>query len=417
MTTERDVGGVHGDSSDASTRDTLSTDLSVTGNLAESSRPRMIYSDELTRYDFGPMHPMGPGRVHSAVSLAKALGVLDHLQIIEPPPPDDELLRTVHDQGYIEAVRDGEPDPRYGLGTSDNPIFPRMHEISSQVAAGSVEAARSVWDGEVSRAVNIAGGLHHAMPSQASGFCIYNDPAIAIRWLLEHGCERIAYVDVDVHHGDGVQQIFYDDPRVLTVSLHESPTGLLFPGTGYPHETGGPSAVGSAINLALPSGTDDHGWLRAFDAVVPEALAAFRPTLLVTQQGCDSHRRDPLADLRLSVDGHRASYLALSQLADRFTDGRWVAFGGGGYALLDVVPRSWAHLLAIVADHPVPASTPTPGSWSVEQGPDAPQQMTDGCSCDFTPMTEGINPDSRLDQAVLATRRAVFPELGLDPNF
>lgn len=376
---------------------------------------RLILSGELTRYDFGPRHPMGPGRVHNAVTLARALGVLDHLEVVEPPPADDALVETVHTRAYIQAVRSGEPDPRHGVGTSDNPVFERMHEISSQVTTASVEAARSVWSGEVRRAVNVAGGLHHAMPDHASGFCIYNDPAVAIRWLLDHGCERIAYVDVDAHHGDGVQHIFYDEPRVLTISLHENPA-TLFPGTGYPHEAGGRAASGSAINVALPSGTDDGQWLRAFDAIVPEALTAFRPTLLVTQHGCDSHRGDPLTDLRLSVDGHRASYLALSNLAERHTGGRWVAFGGGGYALLEAVSRSWAHLLAIVGGHPVPPSTPIPESWRTQHGPDAPQQMTDQCDAHFTPLTDGIDPASRLDQTILATRRAAFPELGLDPG-
>jgi acetoin utilization protein AcuC len=400
----------------------MNTDDTVVEGHREPTDPagansrRLIYSDELTRYDFGPRHPMGPGRVRNAVTLARALGVLEHVQITEPPAADDTLLETVHTRDYIEAVRAGEPDPRYGLGTSDNPIFPRMHEISLSVVAGSVEAARSVWTGQARRAVNLAGGLHHAMPSCASGFCIYNDPAIAIRWLLDHGCERIGYVDVDVHHGDGVQHIFYNEPRVLTISLHENPM-TLFPGTGYPQETGGPAAAGSAINVALPPGTDDCGWLRAFDAVVPEALNAFQPTLLVTQQGCDSHRSDPLADMRLSVDGHRASYLALSELAGRLTNGRWVAFGGGGYALLDVVPRSWAHLVAIVGEHPIASATPVPESWRAAVGPDAPRQMTENCACDFAPMSTGINPASRLDQAVLATRRAVFPELGLDPGW
>ncbi|HEY9291463.1 MAG TPA: acetoin utilization protein AcuC, partial [Microlunatus sp.] len=316
---------------------------------------------------------------------------------------------------YMDAVRAAEPNPIYGLGTDDNPVFDGMHRVSSQVVTASVDAARSVWNGEVRRAINIAGGLHHAMPGSASGFCIYNDLAAAIRWLLDAGCERVAYVDVDVHHGDGVQTIFYNEPRVLTISLHETPVQL-FPGTGFPHETGGPQAQGSAVNVALPSGTDDRGWLRAFDAVVPEALAAFKPTVLVTQHGCDSHKDDPLADLRLSVDGQRASYLALAGLAEEFTEGRWVAGGGGGYALVDVVPRAWAHLLGIVSGTPIPPDAEIPQRWRDSIGPNAPTVMTDGCPVDYTPFSDGIDPASRLDQAIMATRRAVFPELGLDPG-
>jgi acetoin utilization protein AcuC len=384
--------------------------------VTQDRQARLLFSDSLTRYDFGALHPMGPGRVRSAVSLARALGVLDHLQVVEPSAADDQLLRRVHTDAYIAAVQAGEPNPIFALGTDDNPIFPRMHEVSSQIVTASVDAARAVWQGEVLRAVNIAGGLHHAMPSAASGFCVYNDLAVAIDWLLEQGCPRVAYVDVDVHHGDGVQSIFYNDPRVLTISLHETPVKL-FPGTGYPHETGGPDAEGSAINVALPSGTDDRGWLRAFDAIVPEALAAFKPAILVTQHGCDSHYSDPLADLRLSVDGQRASYLALAGLADELTGGRWVTAGGGGYALVDVVPRAWAHLLGVVAGRPIPPLTSIPQVWRDEAGDDAPMAMTDGCPVDFTPVNAGIDPASRLDQAILATRRAVFPELGLAPDF
>ncbi|WP_230207705.1 acetoin utilization protein AcuC [Microlunatus sp. Gsoil 973] len=376
---------------------------------------RLIYSDALARYDFGSTHPMGPGRVRNAVTLARALGILDHLQVVEPSPTDDRLLRRVHTDAYIDAVRAGEPNPIFALGTDDNPVFPGMHEVSSQIVTASVDAARAVWNGDVLRAVNIAGGLHHAMPNAASGFCIYNDLAIAIDWLLEEGCERVAYVDVDVHHGDGVQTIFYNDPRVLTISLHETPVEL-FPGTGYPHETGGPDAEGSAINIALPSGTDDLAWLRAFDAIVPEALAAFRPTVLVTQHGCDSHYADPLADLRLTVDGQRASYLALAELAADLTGGRWVAAGGGGYALQDVVPRAWAHLLGIIAGTPIAPQTSIPQNWRDEIGEGAPMSMTDGGPVEFTPITAGIDPSSRVDQAILATRRAVFPDLGLDPG-
>ena len=379
-------------------------------------RPVLLYSDALTGYDFGVDHAMSPGRVRNAVALARSLGVLEHLDLVEPPPADDALLATVHTAAYIDAVRRGEPDAAHGLGTSDNPVFPGMHEVSSQVVTASVEAARLVWEGDVRRASNIAGGLHHAMPDKTSGFCVYNDVAVAIRWLLDHGVERVAYVDVDVHHGDGVQAVFYDDPRVMTVSLHETPA-CLFPGTGFPTETGGPGALGSAVNVALPPGTGDAGWLRAFHAIVPQVVAAHRPQVLVTQHGCDSHAHDPLADLDLSVDGQRASYLALADLADELCEGRWVSTGGGGYAVLHIVPRAWTHLLAVVGGHPLDVDTPTPQAWRDEVGEYAPQTMGDGVEVAYRDFEDGFSPDSRLDQAIMATRRAVFPELGLDPGF
>lgn len=240
------------------------------------------------------------------------------VRLVKPEPADDALLTRVHDARYLEAVRAAPRDPLFagfGLGTSDNPVFDGMHESSALIAGASVAAAEAVWRGEARRAVNVAGGLHHAMPDRAAGFCVYNDPAVAIARLLDLGAERIAYVDVDVHHGDGVQQIFYDDPRVLTISLHETPLAL-FPGTGFPDETGGPGAEGSAVNVPLPPGVGDAGWQRAFHAIVPSVLRAFRPQLLVTQCGADGHRLDPLADLHLSVDGQRATYLALRALAD-----------------------------------------------------------------------------------------------------
>ena len=384
---------------------------------------RLVLSDDLTRYDFGKDHPMAPGRVSNTISLARQLGVLDRLEVVPPPEIDLELLRTVHTSDYIDAVRRGEPNAAYGLGTSDNPAFQGMHEIAGRVAMASVEAARGVWSDDVGRACNISGGLHHAMPDHASGFCVYNDLAVAIRWLLDAGCERIAYVDVDVHHGDGVQAIFYDDPRVLTVSLHESPV-CLFPGTGFPHEIGGPHARGSAVNVALPPNTTDAGWLRAFHAIVPQVVQEHGASILVTQHGCDSHLRDPLADLNLSLDGQRASYLALADVADQFCDGRWVSTGGGGYAVLSVVPRAWTHLLAIVSGVPLPPETEVPQAWRDEVGQMGTTDLSDGATLtmsdssdvSYVPFEAGFSPESRLDQAIMATRRAVFPELGLDPE-
>jgi acetoin utilization protein AcuC len=276
-----------------------------------------------------------------------------------------------------------------------------------------------VWSGSVDHAANIAGGLHHAMPDRASGFCVYNDVAVAIRWLLDNGVKKVAYVDVDVHHGDGVETIFYDDPRVLTISLHE--TGqMLFPGTGFPADSGGPDALGSAVNVALPPGTSDAGWLRAFHAVVPALVREFEPEVLVTQQGCDSHRDDPLAHLTLSVDGQRASYQALHELAHEAAGGRWVAFGGGGYAIVDVVPRSWTHLLSVVSGRPLDVGLETPESWRSEVtgllGVRAPSRMTDGRTPVYRDWAEGYDPDTWLDRAVQATRDAVFPWNGLDPQ-
>jgi acetoin utilization protein AcuC len=383
----------------------------------------VVFDPTLTEYDFGPSHPMSPVRVDLTMRLASDLGVLDRLRTVPAPMADVDLIATVHDPAFIDAVIRAGADPvgfapSYGLGSDDNPVFRDMHRAASHVVGASAEAFRQVWSGESLHSANITGGLHHAMPDRASGFCIYNDVAVGITWLLANGATKVAYVDVDVHHGDGVEQIFYDDPRVLTISLHE--TGqTLFPGTGFPEDTGGPDARGSAVNVALPPGTPDAGWLRAFHAVVPQLLREFGPDILVTQHGCDSHRDDPLADLMLSVDGQRASYLALHELAHEVCDGRWVVTGGGGYALVEVVPRAWSHLLAVVAGHPVEPDTPTPDSWREHVwerlGRRAPLRLTDGRDAAYRDWTEGYDPATWLDRSINATRTEIFPHHGLDP--
>jgi acetoin utilization protein AcuC len=384
----------------------------------------VVFDQGLTEYDFGPAHPMSPVRVDLTMRLARAMDVVGGagLQVIPAPIADDDEISTVHDAAYVEAVHrirsTHDVDFAHGLGTGDNPTFAGMHTASAHVVGASLEAARQVWSGAMTHAANIAGGLHHAMPGQASGFCVYNDVAIAIAWLLEHGAERIAYVDVDVHHGDGVQHIFYDDPRVLTISLHESPE-TLFPGTGYPFETGGPDAAGASANVALPAGTADAGWLRAFHAIVPPLVREFDPDILVSQQGCDSHIEDPLAHLMLTVDGQRAAYLSLHELAHEVCDGRWLVTGGGGYAITDVVPRAWTHLLAIVAGTPLDPQTSTAPAWrdhvQTRLARLAPHRMTDGGEPNYRDWSLGYDPANWLDRSVQATREAVFPLNGLDP--
>jgi acetoin utilization protein AcuC len=294
-----------------------------------------------------------------------------------------------------------------------------MHEASALIAGGSLAGARAIAAGSVRRAVNIAGGLHHAMADRASGFCVYNDPALAIKELLAGGVERVAYVDVDVHHGDGVQAAFYDDPRVLTVSVHETPLAL-WPGTGFPTECGRGAAIGTAVNVPVPAGAGDAAWLRAFHAVVPSVITAFRPQVLVTQHGADSHRDDPLADLNLTVDGQLAAYRALRDLAESAADGRWLALGGGGYALVTVVPRAWTHLLALVLDRDVDPATTIPEDWriaAVTARPDVapPLTMTDGTGAPPRFDRWDGHGEGPVDRSITAVRRAVFPSFGLDP--
>ena len=402
---------------------------SVGAVLACSGPSTVVFDPRLTEYDFGVGHPMSPVRVDLTMRLAQELGVVNGaggaggLRQVPAPIAPDDLLLTVHEPVLLEAVQDAgrrvRPRLDVGLGTDDNPVFAGMHEAGAHVVGATVEACRQVWSGESLHSANITGGLHHAMPDRVSGFCVYNDIAVGIRTLLDQGAERVAYVDIDVHHGDGVEKIFWDDPRVLTISLHE--TGqILFPGTGFPNDLGGAGAEGSAVNLALPPGTSDAGWLRAFHAVVGPLLREFAPQVLISQHGCDSHADDPLAHLMLSVDGQRAAHEALHDLAHEVAEGRWVALGGGGYELASVVPRSWTHLLACVGGTPLDVQTATPGAWQehVQRllGQVAPRRMTDGVTPAYRDWSEGYDPDTWLDRAVQATRVAAFPLHGLDPQ-
>ncbi|MGH3417292.1 MAG: acetoin utilization protein AcuC [Actinocrinis sp.] len=384
----------------------------------------MPWDGALTSYDFGHDHPLAPVRVELTMALAQAFGIFDAPGVSRTPvsPAGDALLELVHAPDYISAVRNvaritSAQRARYGLGTDDNPVFPGMHEASALVVGASVAAAEAVWSGAAAHGANMAGGLHHAMRARASGFCLYNDVAVAIARLLELGAERVAYVDIDAHHGDGVQSAFYNDPRVLTISLHEHP-GTLFPGTGLPDESGGPDAQGMSVNVALPAGTRDGQWLRALDAVVPPLLRAFAPQVLVTQHGCDSHALDPLTHLMLTVDGQRMATQMLHRLAHEHAAGRWVLFGGGGYAVLDVVPRIWTHVLAEAAHRPIPADAQIPPDWreyaAERTGRPAPRSMADGHRPDPQPWANGFDPADPVDRAVIATRRAVFPHHGLD---
>lgn len=383
-------------------------------------RASVVWGDGYLRYDFGE-HPMTPIRLDLTMRLARCLGVLDRLDLHAPVAATEADLLAVHSADYLAAVRAASKDPGYlghGLGSADNPVFEGMYDAAALIAGGSALAARLVWQGQAEHAVNIAGGLHHAMRDSAAGFCVLNDVVLAIRELLAAGAQRVAYVDVDVHHGDGVQAAFYDDPRVLTISLHQDPR-TLYPGTGLPDEVGSGAAAGTSLNLALPPGTADDGWLRGFNAVVPGAVTAYRPDVLVTQCGCDTHHEDPLADLALTVDGQRAAYAALHQLAHVAANGKWVALGGGGYGVLRCVPRAWTHLLAEATGRPLGPEVEIPQAWSDElrkKGVTAALPRWMGEGRDPAPQQWNPGGESWLDRSIAATRKACFPLLGLDPD-
>ena len=387
----------------------------------------IVWDDSLLAYNFGPGHPMAPARLELTARLARDAGLFDveGVRLEQPYVASAADLLTVHSYEYVTAVQAASADPSrgdqsMGLGTEDTPAFAGMHEASARLVGGSLAAADAVLSGSVLHAVNFSGGMHHAGNAKAAGFCIYNDAAAAVARLLANGVQRVVYIDVDAHHGDGTQNIFWDDPRVMTISLHES--GLtLFPGTGFANETGGKGAEGTAVNVALPARTSDAGWLRAFHAVVPQLTEAFAPEVIVSQHGCDSHTDDPLTSLRISVEAQRQAALTISDLANRLCGGRWIATGGGGYNVASVVPRSWALLISVAVNGKVRPATPLPPAWRdyvlERYGVKCGETMGDGVDLWWRSWEVGYDPNDAIDRTVMATRKELFPLHGLDPWF
>ncbi|GAA1093431.1 acetoin utilization protein AcuC [Tsukamurella strandjordii] len=406
--------------------------------MARFPDSQVVWDPSVLEYRFSHSHPMDPVRLRLTMELSRMLGVIDGAEVVAPAGFDVADLARAHTDDYQAAVRvAGSGRSRidltgFGLGNDDNPVFLHMHEAAASIVGSTLTGAKAIASGAATRAANIAGGMHHAMRTHASGFCVYNDIAISISWLLDNGFDRIAYIDVDAHHGDGVQAAFWNDPRVLTISVHEDPQHL-WPGTGFPSELGGPEARGTAVNVPVPAFCPDGLWLRAFHAVVPSVVREFRPQLIVSQCGCDSHAADPLTDLSLSVDGQRAAMLAMRDLADEVCDGRWLAVGGGGYQLVSVVPRAWTHLLGAVVGVDVDPATPIPQEWKDlvaqipadrlggEAGP-IPDTMGEGGDTHYTPWEpSSFDPtapsiDAATDRFIARARSAVFPLHGLDPE-
>ena len=381
-----------------------------------SERVELVwYGDDAPWYDHGPQHPLRPARVILTRHLIHDVGILDGDRVRETPARDatDDELRLVHTERYVDAVRraghhERGPWSQFGFGPGDNPIFPSMHEASSRVVGASLVAAESVWSGRAEHAFNPAGGLHHAMAERASGFCVYDDPALAIAWLLAHGADRVAYVDVDVHHGDGPQAIFYADPRVLTVSVHQDGR-TLFPGTGFVDDYGMGEAAGTKVNVPLPPYTGDEAWLAAFREVVPPLVEAFAPDVLVTQLGCDTHHSDPLANLFLTTAAYRETAAALHELAHRVAGGKWVATGGGGYQWATVVPRAWTLYFAEMAA--VSLADELPPKWVERAEREAGHRVPATLSEPPVSAPDAVAP--AVARSVEAVKDLVFPLHGL----
>jgi acetoin utilization protein AcuC len=321
----------------------------------------LVYGDELMKHHLSDEHPLQPIRVKLTMELIQSTGLIEHCHLLPPRRATIKELELVHSPDYVELVRKlSDPAERKrmsqdrieaaGFGSADNPISDELHEGASLVAGATLVAAEAIESGAALHAFSPAGGLHHAHRARASGFCTYDDPAIACRWLKDRG-HRVAYIDVDVHHGDGVEDIFNDDPDVLTISLHESGRHL-FPGTGFPEDCGVGPGRGSAVNLPFEPFTWDDPWLEGFERVVPAMLRRFKPTVLVTQDGCDTHYLDPLAHLATTTRIWPRVGKMFHDLAHELCDGRWLALGGGGYAIYEVVPRAWTLFFAEMVERP-----------------------------------------------------------------
>ncbi len=350
-------------------------------------RATLFIHDEARRYDFGPQHPLQPIRLVALLDLIEEMRLFDagHDRRVPALATSDEL-GLVHSPSYVEAVASlsGASYPLRGadaalaetlrLGPGDTPAFPGMHEASAAIAGATLAAVRSVMSGDVHHAFSPSGGLHHAMADHGWGFCIYNDPAIGIAAAVRDFGARVLYVDFDAHHGDGVQAAFYADPRVLTVSFHESGR-YLFPGSGGVEERGAGPGTGYAVNVPMQPYTQDASWLHAVETLVPALCRRFAPDLIVSQHGADGHVWDPLTHLALTVDLFAAETELIHRLAHQHCGGRWVACGGGGYQLLRVVPRAWTSLWAEMCGRPVQGALPA--DWLARWSPRSPEPIPD----------------------------------------
>lgn len=321
-----------------------------------TGKAAFIFSEDLLKYKFKQNHPFNQLRLKLTKELLEIGGFLDDSQIIPPRYATKEELLYNHDERFIEAVKkasvgllDEDIAENFGLGTEDTPIFSDMHNASSLVVGGSIEASEYVMSGQGKHALHLGGGLHHSQRGKASGFCVYNDCSVAIHYIRKKYNARVLYVDTDAHHGDGVQWSFYDDPNVCTFSIHE--TGrYLFPGTGQVYERGTGPGYGCSFNIPLDAFTEDESWLFAYHEAFEKIVQHFKPDVILTQNGADAHYFDPLTHLSTTMKIYREIPKMAHRLAHQYCDGRWIAVGGGGYDIWRVVPRVWSLIWIEMSD-------------------------------------------------------------------
>jgi acetoin utilization protein AcuC len=376
----------------------------------------LVWSDALASYHFRHEHPLNPRRLALSVSLMRALGLLADAAIVAPRAATEAELLTVHTQEYIDLVRrlslpDADPlaGLPYGLGTEDTPVVEGMHEAASIIAGATLVAAEEIMSGRRRRAFSIAGGLHHARRAAAAGFCVYSDVGVAIKWMQHAHNARVMYIDFDAHHGDGVQEIFYDDPTVLTVSFHESGSSL-FPGTGFVDEMGVGRGLGYAVNVPLEAHTEDASWLAAFRAIVPPLADAFKPDIIVVECGADGHVLDPLTHLRATTGLFEQLTKIVCDVADIHSNGRVLAVGGGGYAAFTVVPRAWTLVWATL--NGVTAQDRIPVKWlravRMESGREIPSILRDAPDA-FPPSVRRAHVEATNERTVKSILSKALP--------
>lgn len=327
-----------------------------------------IYSPEQLDYKFSETHPFNQKRLQLTMDLLKQINALQPEQIKTARVATDEELLLGHDAAYIDIVkraghgelRNGEGEV-YGIGTEDTPIFKNMHEASAMFVGGTLTACDYVMQGKTNHALNLGGGLHHGFHGKASGFCIYNDSTVAIKYMQKKYDARVLYIDTDAHHGDGVQWSFYDDPNVCTLSIHE--TGrYLFPGTGAVTERGNGEGYGTSFNIPLDAFTEDGSFLEVYETAIREVIAYFKPDVILTQNGADAHYFDPLTHLYSTIKTYEVIPKIAHELAHEFCEGRWIAVGGGGYDIWRVVPRAWSMVWLAMTNQQVPTGA-IPQEW------------------------------------------------------
>ena len=364
----------------------------------------LVWDEGFVNYNLGPFHPLRPIRVKLTYELAKAKGILDHnsVKVIRPKAASRDEILFFHEDNYIRLVRSLSKKGSGLLDAGDTPAFKGCYEATALVVGASIAGADAIMSGTCSHSFNPSGGLHHAHPERASGFCIFNDPAVVINYLKsKYNVKRLVYLDIDAHHGDGVMYGFYDDPALLDIDFHES-GHYLFPGTGFPDETGKGEAAGLKLNIPLPPATGDQGYLEAFREIVPNAIRDFRPEIILVQCGADGHQDDRLAHLRLSTNAYSTVVGEMHQLAHELCNGRLLLFGGGGYTLANV-PRVWTIAFATLAR--IKLDDNIPSSWAKQfeeaEEESSPSRLND------TPTSDAESTRKQVRNTLAELRKAM----------